>query len=65
MAIGALLKSKELRFTVFMEFFNNYEDANKVLEANIFAYHPSKNTVTFQSQSVECYIRENDNIFIK
>ncbi|CAG8735848.1 22006_t:CDS:2, partial [Racocetra persica] len=50
-AIRALLDSKELGFTTFMEFFDNYEDASKVLESNIFAYHPEKNTVSFQSQS--------------
>ncbi|CAG8671960.1 4916_t:CDS:2, partial [Funneliformis mosseae] len=63
--IKALLDSKELGFTTFMEFFNNYKDANKVLETNIFAYHPKKNTVSFQSQSIECYIREKEDIFIK
>ena len=63
--IKDLLDSKELGFTTFMEFFDKYEDANKVLETNVFAYHPEKNTVTFQSQSVEYYIRENTNIFIK
>ncbi|CAJ0746182.1 8876_t:CDS:2 [Entrophospora sp. SA101] len=61
--ISALLDSKELSFTAFMEFFNKYEDANEVLETNVFAYHPEKNTVTFQSQSVEYYIRENTNIY--
>ncbi|CAG8772579.1 9146_t:CDS:2, partial [Ambispora leptoticha] len=49
--IRALLDSEELSFVTFMKFFNNYEEASKVLEANIFAYHPEKNTVTFQSQS--------------
>ncbi|CAH1768579.1 14851_t:CDS:2, partial [Entrophospora sp. SA101] len=63
--ISALLDSKELSFTAFMEFFNKYEDANEVLETNVFAYHPEKNAVTFQSQSVEYYLRENTNIFIK
>jgi len=63
--IKALFDSKELGFTTFMEFFNNYEDASKVLETNIFAYHPEKNTVSFQSQSIECYIREKEDIFIK
>jgi hypothetical protein len=64
-AIKALLNSKELDFTTFMEFFDNYEEASKVLETNIFAYHPEKNTVTLQSQSIECYIREKAGIFIK
>ncbi|CAI2183564.1 1328_t:CDS:2 [Funneliformis geosporum] len=64
-AIKALFDSKELGFTTFMEFFNDYEEASKVLETNIFAYHPEKNTVSFQSQSVECYIREKADIFIK
>ncbi|CAG8682840.1 13796_t:CDS:2 [Funneliformis caledonium] len=64
-AIKAILDSKELGFTTFMEFFNNYEEASKVLETNIFAYHPEKNNVSFQSQSIECYIREKKDIFIK
>ena len=66
-AINALLnsKEKELGFTTFMELFNNYEEAGKVLETNIFVYHPEKNTVSFQSKSVECYIQEKADIFIK
>jgi hypothetical protein len=48
--VSTLLDSKELSFTTFMEFFNKYEDANEVLETNLFAYYPEKNTVTFQSQ---------------
>ena len=63
--IKALLNSKELDFTTFMEYFNNYEEASKVLETNIFAYHLETNTVSFQFQSIECYIREKKDIFIK
>ncbi|CAG8634143.1 9095_t:CDS:1, partial [Acaulospora colombiana] len=64
--IHALLgsKNKELKFTTFMEYFNNYKGANEVLENNVFAYHPENNVVTFQSQSVESYIRENTDIFV-
>ncbi|CAG8579800.1 10558_t:CDS:2 [Acaulospora morrowiae] len=64
--IHALLesKNKELKFTTFMEYFNNYKEANEVLENNVFAYHPENNVVTFQSQSVESYIRENTDIFV-
>ncbi|GES86142.1 P-loop containing nucleoside triphosphate hydrolase protein [Rhizophagus clarus] len=61
--IKDLLDSKELGFTTFMEFFDNYEEASKVLETNVFSYHPEKNTVSFQSQSIEFYIRENAKIF--
>ena len=63
--INALLKSKELDRNTFEGFFNNPEEANEVLETNVFLYHPEKNTVTFQSQSVECYIREKADIFLK
>ncbi|CAG8445004.1 9267_t:CDS:2 [Ambispora leptoticha] len=56
--ISALLDSKEIDTDVFREFFKDKE-FGEVLEANVFAYHPSRDTVTFQSQSVECYIREN------
>ena len=63
--IKDLLDSKKLGFTMFMKFFDNYEEASKVLETNIFAYHPEKNTVSFQSQSIECYIREKKDMFIQ
>ncbi|CAG8448034.1 9025_t:CDS:2 [Ambispora leptoticha] len=64
-AIRALLDSKELSFTTFMEFFDNYEEAGKILGSNVFAYHPATNTITFQSRSVYCYIQENANMFLK
>ena len=57
--------SKELSRIEYEKFFKEPEEANKVLESNVFAYHPEKNTVTFQSQSVECYVRENADIFLK
>ncbi|CAG8651761.1 4208_t:CDS:2 [Ambispora gerdemannii] len=65
-AINALLDSKtrELKLTAFMEYFNDYKEANVVLESNVFAYHPEKYIVTFQSQSIESYIRENTDIFV-
>ncbi|CAG8567368.1 9424_t:CDS:2 [Ambispora leptoticha] len=63
--VSALLNSKELSRITFEKFFNKPEEANEVLETNVFAYHPENNTVTFQSRSVECYIRENASIFIK
>ncbi|CAG8569654.1 5487_t:CDS:2, partial [Ambispora leptoticha] len=63
--IGALRDSGELSRTAFEEFFKTRQEANEVLETNVFAYHPEKNTVTFHSRSIECYIRENASIFIK
>ncbi|CAG8648686.1 7720_t:CDS:2, partial [Diversispora eburnea] len=64
--ISALLDSKELKFLEFKKFFNKVEELNKMLEKNIFAYHPGKNNiVTFQSRSIEFYIYENADIFIK
>ncbi|CAG8461873.1 12459_t:CDS:2 [Dentiscutata erythropus] len=63
--IKALLSSKELSRIEYENFFKKPEDADKVLESNVFAYHPEKNTVTFQSQSVECYVQENADIFLK
>ncbi|CAG8686420.1 6088_t:CDS:1, partial [Ambispora gerdemannii] len=60
--IGALLDSKEIHTSVFRKFIGD-EKFGEVLEANVFAYHPSRDTVTFQSQSVEYYIRENASIF--
>ncbi|RHZ48448.1 hypothetical protein Glove_551g12 [Diversispora epigaea] len=40
-------------------------EPNRLLENNVFAYHPGNKTVTFQSRSTECYIRENADKFIK
>src|ERR1043166_6031824 len=57
--IKTLLYSKELSRIAFEEFFNKFEEANEVLESNVFAYHPVTNTVTFQSQSIEYYVQEN------
>ena len=64
-AIKALLNSKELEYRTFMELFNNYEEASKILETNIFMYHPGRNTVSFYSQSIENFIQENNDVFIK
>lgn len=63
--IKALLDLKELDFIKFNQFFDNYEETIKALETNIFVYHPEKHTVTFQSQSIEYYIKEKTDIFIK
>src|SRR3954453_15961884 len=48
--INALLSSKEINTKVFRKIFKD-ETYNKILGANVFAYHPSRNTVTFQSRS--------------
>ena len=68
-AINALLVSKEININIFIDFFENNdeecEEYQEVLGANVFAYHPSRDTVSFQSQSVKCYIQENASIFIK
>ena len=62
------MDSKEISINVFIDFFKNndekYEEYKEVLGANVFAYHSSSNTVTFQSRSVEFYIQENFSIFI-
>ncbi|RHZ65029.1 hypothetical protein Glove_319g168 [Diversispora epigaea] len=51
--INALLNSKEISYFTFVDFFNTSEVANEVLNKNIFAFHPEKNTITFQSRSSE------------
>ena len=63
--IKALLNSKELNYTSYMEFFSKDEESDEVLGRNVFAYHPATNTVTFQSQSVYYYIQEKAHIFLK
>ncbi|EXX66843.1 hypothetical protein RirG_119920 [Rhizophagus irregularis DAOM 197198w] len=61
--ISDLLKSNELSFLEFKNYFDRAEKLNEVLDSNIFSYHPEKNIVTFQSQSVKSYIQEKANIF--
>ncbi|RIA94349.1 P-loop containing nucleoside triphosphate hydrolase protein [Glomus cerebriforme] len=64
--INSLLTIKELEYRKYLQFFDNVEEADEVLEKNVFAYHPGKNVVTFQSQSVELYIRtEADDFGVK
>lgn len=53
-----------LDYLTYSKLFNNPKEANKVLETNIFEYHPIKNIITFHSHAIECYIQENANIFI-
>ncbi|RIA92239.1 hypothetical protein C1645_736483 [Glomus cerebriforme] len=38
--ISKLLKSKEISFLAFKKHFHKAEELNKVLESNVFAYHP-------------------------
>ncbi|CAG8571086.1 10740_t:CDS:2 [Acaulospora morrowiae] len=57
--IDALLRSKEINIDEFRKLFANEEEYGETLEANMFAFHPSINTVGFQSQSIEYYIRKN------
>ncbi|CAG8435295.1 5541_t:CDS:2 [Diversispora eburnea] len=40
-------------------------EPNKLLEGNVFAYHPAHKAVTFLSRSVERYVQENATKFIK
>ncbi|CAG8647772.1 10154_t:CDS:2 [Acaulospora morrowiae] len=61
--IDALLRSKEINIEEFRELFANEEKYDDALEANVFSFHPSRNTVSFQSQSIEYYIRENYDAF--
>ncbi|CAB4436554.1 unnamed protein product [Rhizophagus irregularis] len=49
--IHALLNFKEIDINLFKKYFKD-ESVNEILKANVFAYHPSRDTVTFQSQSV-------------
>ncbi|RHZ77683.1 hypothetical protein Glove_174g104 [Diversispora epigaea] len=62
--INALLSSKEISIEKFKKLFANEEEYGEVLEANVFAFHPSKNTVSFQSQSIEYYIRKRSDVFV-
>ncbi|CAB4468282.1 unnamed protein product [Rhizophagus irregularis] len=62
--IKTLNSNGMLDYLTYSKLFNNPEEANKVLETNIFAYNPIKNIITFNSRAIECYIRENAGIFI-
>ncbi|CAG8442788.1 5474_t:CDS:2 [Acaulospora morrowiae] len=57
--IDALLNSKEISIKEFRDLFADEKEHGGVLEANVFAYNPSRDTVSFQSQSIEYYIRKN------
>ncbi|PKY61119.1 hypothetical protein RhiirA4_485673 [Rhizophagus irregularis] len=61
--INSLLEAKELDFMTYTDFFDNDKEADEILEKNVFVYHPGTNTVTFQSQSVELYIKTKADIF--
>ncbi|RIA81229.1 P-loop containing nucleoside triphosphate hydrolase protein [Glomus cerebriforme] len=60
-----LKESNELSFLAFKKYFDKIDELNEVLGSNVFAYHPAKNTVTFQSQSIKCYILEKGDMFLK
>ncbi|CAB4488445.1 unnamed protein product [Rhizophagus irregularis] len=58
--IEALLyNNKMLDYLTYRKFFNNPDEADEVLEANVFAHHPEKHTVTFESRVIERYVQEN------
>jgi len=61
--INSLLITKELEYMEYLLFFDNYKEADEILEQNAFAYHPRKCIVTFQSQSIELYIKINSDNF--
>ncbi|CAG8472111.1 1672_t:CDS:2 [Diversispora eburnea] len=42
--IKTLLNFKEIKYMEFLYFFNTNKDAKEVLDKNVFAYHPGKNT---------------------
>jgi hypothetical protein len=59
-----LLNSEEIDTNLFRKYFKD-KNVNEVLKANVFTYHPLRDTVTFQSQSVRYYIQENSSIYTK
>ncbi|GBB86405.1 hypothetical protein RclHR1_12840003 [Rhizophagus clarus] len=61
--INSLLETKELELKTYKRIFDNEDDADKILEKNVFACHPGDGVITFQSQSVELYIKNNANDF--
>ena len=56
--IRALLNSNDMLHVSMLREITKVEPS-KLLEGNVFAYHPENKTVTFQSCSIECYIHEN------
>ena len=61
--IRTLLNSNDMLHVSMLRVTTKVEPS-KLLEGNVFAYHPGNKTVTFQSRSVECYIRNNKKKFI-
>ena len=61
--IKDLLDYKESRY--FREYWLTDEKLDKLFESKIFVYHPMMRTISFHSQSVENYFRENADKFIK
>lgn len=57
--IDVLLKSKEIKTNVFRKYFKDAEKYSEVLKGNVFAYHPARNTITFQSKSIGLYSRKH------
>ncbi|CAG8440738.1 10232_t:CDS:2 [Diversispora eburnea] len=63
--INALLDSKEICHSELWKLSDYLEKGKKLLKKNIFEYHPDTHTITLQSKSIEYYIRENADLFIK
>ncbi|RHZ79659.1 hypothetical protein Glove_142g57 [Diversispora epigaea] len=62
--IRTLLNSNDMLHISMLRELTNVEP-NKLLEGNVFAYHPEHKAVTFISRSVESYVQENATKFIK
>lgn len=56
--IRALLNSNDMPHVCMLREMTKVEPS-MLFESNVFVYHPENNPVTFESRSIECYIREN------
>lgn len=56
--IQELMKNEKIHFDAFIEFVNNEQIADELLQANVFSYNPESGVVTFQSHATEVFVRE-------
>lgn len=48
--------TKEVSYTDFIEWIGSAKLVDELLQQNVFAYHPSRNTVSLQSRPVELFV---------
>ena len=57
--IQELVKNKKIHYNAFIKLINNEQIADELIQANVFSYNPESDMVTFQSRSIEVFVRES------